>query len=65
MGRCNRSLLLRLAWLAIQHLKAKIQSFSGLRVIEIQNHGLFFDLMDAKIKIFSTSPADLNGSPDF
>src|SRR5262249_12417313 len=65
IGQCVRSLLPRLAWLDIQHLKAKIQSFSGQRVIEIQNHRLFFDLMDAKIKVFSTSPADLNGRPDF
>jgi hypothetical protein len=51
--------------LDIQHLNAKVQSFPGQRVIEIQNHGLFFDLMDAKIKVFAPSPADLNGGPDF
>ena len=57
--------LLSLAWLDIQHLNAKVQSFSGQRMIEIQNHGFFFDLMDAKIEVFALLPADLNAGPDF
>src|SRR5262249_22746298 len=63
--QCVRLLLLRLAWLDIQHLKDKVQSFSGQRVIEAKIHGLYFDLMDAEIKVCSTSAADLSGSPDF
>ena len=65
LNSCLAFAVTRLAWLDIQHLNAKIQSFPGQRVIEIQNHGFFFDLMDAKIKVFALSPADLNGGPDF